>query len=399
MKRAAHALEGALARLEAAHLRRRRITVEGFAEADSRAQVVVDGRTLVDFSSNDYLGLARHPALAAAMAACAGAAGAGSAASHLVTGHGTAHERLEEELAAFTRRERALLFSSGYMANLAVMSALAGRGERILLDRLSHASLIDGAQLAGAELKRYHHCDAAAAGRALDEDPARTVLIGTDGVFSMDGDLAPLPAIARLARRAHAWLVVDDAHGLGVVGASGRGTLEECGVSGAEVPVLVGTLGKAFGCFGAFVAGEAALIEYLIQKARSYIYTTALPQPVAAASRKALELIRTEGWRRTRLAALVERFRRLALAAQVPLAASRTPIQPVVLGAEAAVLEAQRALEAEGLLVVAIRPPTVPKGTARLRVTLTAAHTEAQIERLAEALGRCCARLRATGAA
>jgi 8-amino-7-oxononanoate synthase len=399
MKRAAHALEGALARLEAAHLRRRRITVEGFAEADSRAQVVVDGRTLVDFSSNDYLGLARHPALAAAMAACAGAAGAGSAASHLVTGHGTAHERLEEELAAFTRRERALLFSSGYMANLAVMSALAGRGERILLDRLSHASLIDGAQLAGAELKRYHHGDAAAAGRALDEDPARTVLIGTDGVFSMDGDLAPLPAIARLARRAHAWLVVDDAHGLGVVGASGRGTLEECGVSGAEVPVLVGTLGKAFGCFGAFVAGEAALIEYLIQKARSYIYTTALPQPVAAASRKALELIQTDGWRRTRLAALVERFRRLALAAQVPLGASRTPIQPVVLGAEAAVLEAQRALEAEGLLVVAIRPPTVPKGTARLRVTLTAAHTEAQIERLAEALGRCCARLRATGAA
>ncbi|HXZ59843.1 MAG TPA: 8-amino-7-oxononanoate synthase [Steroidobacteraceae bacterium] len=399
MKRAAHALEGALARLEAAHLRRRRITVEGFAEADGRARVVVGGRTLVDFSSNDYLGLARHPALAAAMAACAGAAGAGSAASHLVTGHGTEHERLEEELAAFTRRERALLFSSGYLANLAVMSALAGRGERILLDRLSHASLIDGAQLAAAELKRYQHGDAAAAGRALDEDPARTALLGTDGVFSMDGDLAPLAALARLARRADAWLVVDDAHGLGVIGASGRGTLEECGVSGAEVPVLVGTLGKAFGCCGAFVAGEAALIEYLIQKARSYIYTTALPQPVAAASRKALELMQTEGWRRTRLAALVERFRRLALAAQVPLGASRTPIQPIVLGAATAVLEAQRALEAEGLLVVAIRPPTVPQGTARLRVTLTAAHTEAQIERLAEALGRCCARLRATGAA
>jgi 8-amino-7-oxononanoate synthase len=399
MKRAAHALPEALARLEAAQLRRRRVTVEGFAEADSRARVVVGGRTLVDFSSNDYLGLARHPQLAAAMGACATALGAGSAASHLVTGHGVEHERLEEELAAFTHRERALLFSTGYMANLAVMSALAGRGERILLDRLSHASLIDGAQLAGAELKRYQHADAEAAAAALEADRGRTALVGTDGVFSMDGDLAPLPALARAARRAGAWLVVDDAHGLGVIGASGRGTLEECAVSAAEVPVLIGTLGKAFGSFGAFVAGEADLIEYLIQKGRSYIYTTALPQPVAAASRKALELVQTEDWRRARLAALVERFRRLALEAQVPLGLSRTPIQPVVLGAEAAVLAAQRELEAEGLRVVAIRPPTVPKGLARLRVALTAAHTEAQIDQLAEALGRCCARGRATGTA
>ena len=396
MKRAAHALPEALARLEAAQLRRRRTTVEGFAEADSRAHVRVGGRTLLDFSSNDYLGLARHPELAAAMGACARAAGAGSAASHLVTGHGTEHERLEEELAAFTRRERALLFSTGYMANLAVLSTLAGRGERILLDRLSHASLIDGARLAGADLRRYPHADAEAAIRVLDEDPARTALIGTDGVFSMDGDLAPLAALARAARRADAWLVVDDAHGLGVLGASGRGTLEELGMSGADVPVLVGTLGKAFGSFGAFVAGEADLIEYLIQKARSYIYTTALPQPVAAATRKALELAQSEDWRRTRLAALVERFRRRAAEARVPLGASRTPIQPVVLGSEAAVLAAQRELDTEGLRVVAIRPPTVPQGSARLRVALTAAHTEAQIDRLAEALGRCCARLTAT---
>lgn len=396
MKRAAHALPEALARLEAAQLRRRRTTVEGFAEADSRAHVRVGGRTLLDFSSNDYLGLARHPELAAAMGACARAAGAGSAASHLVTGHGTEHERLEEELAAFTRRERALLFSTGYMANLAVLSTLAGRGERILLDRLSHASLIDGARLAGADLRRYPHADAEAAIRVLDEDPARTALIGTDGVFSMDGDLAPLAALARAARRADAWLVVDDAHGLGVLGASGRGTLEELGMSGADVPVLVGTLGKAFGSFGAFVAGEADLIEYLIQKARSYIYTTALPQPVAAATRKALELAQTEDWRRTRLAALVERFRRRAAEARVPLGPSRTPIQPVVLGSEAAVLAAQRELDTEGLRVVAIRPPTVPQGSARLRVALTAAHTEAQIDRLAEALGRCCARLTAT---
>jgi len=399
MKRAAHAPEGELARLEAAQLRRHRLTVEGFAAAGSRAHLVLGGRTLIDFSSNDYLGLARHPQLAEAMSASAQVAGAGSAASHLVTGHGTEHERLEEELAAFTRRERALLFSTGYMANLAVMSALAGRGERVLLDRLAHASLIDGARLSGAELARYAHADAAAAGRALAADPAHTVAVATDGVFSMDGDLAPLAPLAGLARGAGAWLVVDDAHGLGVVGASGRGTLEESGVNAADVPVLIGTLGKAFGCFGAFVAGEAALIEFLMQKARSYIYTTALPQPVAAAGRKALELIQSESWRRTQLASLIERFRRRARDAQVPLGRSPTPIQPIVLGSESAVLGAQRELEAAGLLAVAIRPPTVPKGTARLRVTLTAAHTEEEIDRLAEALGHACARLRRAGAA
>jgi 8-amino-7-oxononanoate synthase len=269
----------------------------------------------------------------------------------------------------------------------------------VLLDRLCHASLIDGARLAGAELERYAHADAAAAAAALEKDPARTAVLGSDGVFSMDGDVAPLAALARVARRADAWLVVDDAHGLGVVGASGRGTLEECGVSAADVPVLIGTLGKAFGSFGAFVAGEAALVEYLMQKARSYVYTTALPQPVAAASRKALALAQAEDWRRARLAALIERFRRRAAQAQVPLGPSRTAIQPVVLGSEAAVLAAQRALEAQGLWVVAIRPPTVPKGTARLRVTLTAAHTEAQVDQLAEALGHCCEHLRATGTA
>jgi 8-amino-7-oxononanoate synthase len=399
MKRTAQALPEALARLRAAQLERRRIAIEGFAAEDSRALVRVGGRILIDFSSNDYLGLARHPALAQAMRACALTAGAGSAASHLISGHGAEHERLEEELAAFTHRERALVFSTGYMANLAVIATLAGRGERVLLDRLSHASLIDGARLAGAELGRYAHADAAAADAALDEDPARTVLIGTDGVFSMDGDLAPLPALARAARRADAWLVVDDAHGLGVVGATGRGTLEEHGMSAADVPVLVGTLGKACGSFGAFVAGEAALIEYLIQRARPYIYTTALPQPVAAASRKALELAQAEDWRRAHLGALIARFRAQALAAQVPLGASRTPIQPIVLGSEAAVLAAQRALAAEGFLVVAIRPPTVPQGTARLRVTLTAAHSESQVGRLAAALGRACARVREAGAA
>src|SRR6266403_1831365 len=357
MKRAAPALEAALSRLAQRQLQRGRTTVEAFAAPDSRVVALAGGRELVDFSSNDYLGLARHPALAAAMSACAARAGAGSGASHLVTGHGAEHEHLEQELAAFTGRERALLFSTGYMANLAVMSALAGRGERVLLDRLCHASL-------------------------------------TDGVFSMDGDLAPLPELARAARAQDAWLVVDDAHGLGVVGAGGRGALEHFGLGPEEVPVLVGTLGKAFGSFGAFVAGGADLIEYLIQTARTYIYTTALPQPVAAATRRALELAQAESWRRERVLALTARFRRHAKEAQVPLGDSATPIQPVVLGSAAAALAAQRQLQEAGLWVVAIRPPTVPQGSARLRITLSAAHTEAQVDELVAQLARACERAR-----
>jgi 8-amino-7-oxononanoate synthase len=389
MKRAAPALEAALARLEAAQLRRARVTVEHRASA-ARTVTLGDGRELVDFSSNDYLGLACHPALARAMSACAAAAGAGSGASHLVTGHGVEHERLEEELAEFTHRERALLFSTGYMANLAVMTALAGRGERALLDRLCHASLIDGARLSGATLARYRHADAAEAARLLEAEPGRTALLATDGVFSMDGDLAPLPALARCASTHDLWLVVDDAHGLGVIGASGGGVLEHYGLGSEAVPVLVGTLGKAFGSFGAFVAGSATLIDFLIQKARSYVYTTALPQPVAAATRAALALIRQGSEQRERLAALIARFRAAAHAAEVPLAASMTPIQPVVLGSAAAALAAQRQLAAAGSWVVAIRPPSVPPGSARLRVTLSAAHTEAQVDALAEQLASAC---------
>jgi len=389
MRRAAPALEAALAQLEAAQLRRTRVTVRQRADA-ARTLTLADGRELVDFSSNDYLGLARHPALARAMSACAAGAGAGSGASHLITGHGAEHDRLEEELAEFTHRERALLFSTGYMANLAVMTALAGRGERALLDRLCHASLIDGARLSGATLTRYRHADAGDAARLAEADPGHTVLLATDGVFSMDGDLAPLPALARCARAHDLWLVVDDAHGLGVIGASGGGVLEHYGLGSEAVPVLVGTLGKAFGSFGAFVAGSAALIEFLIQKARTYLYTTALPQPVAAATRAALALIRQESGRRERLAALIARFRAAAAAAAVPLAPSATPIQPIVLGSAAAALAAQRQLAAAGFWVVAIRPPTVPPGSARLRVTLSAAHTEAQVDALAEQLGSAC---------
>ena len=390
-KRGRPALGQALAALDAARLRRERLTVAAFAPGPQRVLLTGDGRALIDFSSNDYLGLARHPSLAQAMAACAAASGAGSGAAHLVSGHGNEHARLEEELAAFTHRERALLFSTGYMANLAVLGALTGRGEHLLLDRLSHASLIDGARLSGARLQRYPHADATAAERLARPD---TALIATDGLFSMDGDLAPLAELARTAAARGAWLVVDDAHGIGVLGAGGGGTLEHFGLDAQAVPVLVGTLGKAFGSFGAFVAGDADLIEYLLQRARSYIYTTALPQPVAAASRAALTLIREEPWRRERLAAHVERFRALCGEAGVPLSASHSPIQPVILGSAAAALAAQRALAAAGLWVAAIRPPTVPSGSARLRVTLAATHTHAQLQALVEQLSLACARAR-----
>jgi 8-amino-7-oxononanoate synthase len=384
--------------LEVAQLRRRRITVDSFVSPGQRVQLAVGGRELSDFSSNDYLGLARHPALARAMAECASIAGAGSAASHLVSGHGREHQLLEEELADFTGRERALLFTSGYTANLAVMTSLAGRGERVVLDRLAHASLIDGARLSGATLKRYVHADAAAAQQMLRAGDEAAAILATDGVFSMDGDLAPLPQLAQAAQASGAWLVVDDAHGLGVLGTSGRGTLEHFGLDANAVPVLVGTLGKAFGSFGAFVAGDAGLVEFLIQKARSYIYTTALPQPVAAASRAALALVRDEGWRRERVHALTARFRARGLSAGVPLMDSTTPIQPVLLGSAAAALAAQARLQAAGFLVVAIRPPTVPAGSARLRVALSAAHTEAQVDALVDALALGCTTTTGTAA-
>jgi 8-amino-7-oxononanoate synthase len=381
-------LGGVLSEIEAQHLTRRRTVVDGFVEASNRIVTTVDGRTLVDFSSNDYLGLAHHPAIAAAMSACALRTGAGSGASHLVTGHGVEHARLEEELAAFVGRERALLFSTGYMANLGVLTALAGRGELVLLDRLSHASIIDGALLSGARFKRYPHGDAAAAERMLDESPEEATVVATDGVFSMDGDIAPLRELAKSAAERKAWLVVDDAHGIGVLGNTGRGSLEHCGVTGDEVPVLIGTLGKAFGSFGAFVAGSRDLIEFLVQKARPYIYTTAMPQPVAAATRKALEIAQREPWRRERVLALTARFRKQAREAGVALLDSNTPIQPVMIGSSEAALQAQQELLGAGFRVVAIRAPTVPRGSERLRVTLSAAHTEQQVDALIEKLSR-----------
>ncbi|HKT73388.1 MAG TPA: 8-amino-7-oxononanoate synthase [Steroidobacteraceae bacterium] len=390
MKRSSSQPEATLARLKQEHLTRSRRTVTDFGEPGSRVTLEADGRKVVDFCSNDYLGLSRHPQVGEAMSQCAAQRGAGSAASHLVSGHGYEHARLEEALAEFVGRERALLFSTGYMANLAAITTFADRGETVLLDRLSHASLLDGALLSGARLKRYAHADSDAADRMLVAE--NTSVVATDGVFSMDGDLAPLPALAASSREHGAWLIVDDAHGLGVVGAHGRGSLEHFGLSTDDVPLLIGTLGKALGSFGAFVAGSREVVELLIHQGRSYIYTTALPQPVAAATRKALEISERESWRRARVHDLTRRFRAAAARAGIPLTASNTPIQPIVLGSSQSALRAQAALWNEGYWVVAIRPPTVPRGSARLRVTLSAAHTEAQVDGLAAALGRAIAR-------
>ena len=388
MRRDDAGLKHALAEIDRQHLRRARRTIAAFTASDRRCEVVVDGRRLVDFCSNDYLGLARHPEIAAAMAESAAALGSGTGAAHLVTGHGIEHERLEEELAEFTGRERALLFSTGYMANLAAVATLADRGEVVVMDRLNHASLIDGTLLSGARFSRYAHADPGDAEHLLKDLAGAATVVATDGVFSMDGDIARLPTLARISRAHRAWLIVDDAHGLGVLGATGRGTLEHFELGEFDVPVLVGTLGKAFGSFGAFIAGSADLIELLMQKARTYVYTTASPQPVAAATRKALVIAQRESWRRERVLALTARFRAAARQLDLHLGPSETPIQPVIFGTADAAVRAQNSLLEAGFLVVAIRPPTVPNGTARLRITLSAEHTEAQVDALVEALGR-----------
>jgi len=354
-------------------------------EGPQGPEVTLNGRRYLNFSSNDYLGLAAHPALAEAARRGLNEYGLGSGAAHLITGHSRAHHAFEEELAAFTSRPRALLFSSGYMANLGIASALLKRGDRVLEDRLNHASLLDAGLLSSARFARYAHGDVADLKTHLNEVGSRT-LVMTDGVFSMDGDIAPLPELACATEAAGAFLMVDDAHGFGVLGKNGRGSLEHHGLGLDEVPVLMGTLGKACGSFGAFVAGSEALIETLIQSARTYIYTTATPPALAEAGRAALSLLRTEGWRREHLQARIARFRTGAASRGLTLMPSMTAIQPLLVGDSATALALSAALKEQGILAAAIRPPTVPAGTARLRITLTAPHTEAQADRLLDAL-------------
>ncbi len=385
MKRNEAAVSAALAALAARGERGLRRRGDAYA-SDALTAPVVAGRRLINFCSNDYLGLAADPRLAAAMRRAAAQHGSGAGAAHFVTGHSAEHHALEEELADFTRREAALLFSTGYMANAGVITALAGRGEVVLQDRLNHASLLDGARQCGARLLRYRHNDLEEAARIAAEQAPKLALIATDGVFSMDGDVAPVGELAAIAQHHGAWLLVDDAHGLGVLGAHGGGVLEQAQLDAHAVPLLVGTLGKAFGSFGAFVAGERDVIEVVMQRARSYLFTTALPPAVAAATRAALGIVRAEGWRRERLAMLIARFRAGALARGLPLAASTTAIQPVHVPGAAGCVAASEALMRRGYWVSGIRHPTVPAGTERLRVTLSAAHGEAEVDGLLDAL-------------
>lgn len=350
----------------------------------------VDGKQVVNFCSNDYLGLANHPEVVAAFKQAADQLGVGSGSAHLICGHTTGHHALEEELAAFTGRQRALLFSTGYMANLGVVSALVGRGDTVLEDRLNHASLLDAGLLSRGHFKRYRHIDDKDLQQRL-VDCTGKVLIVSDGVFSMDGDLANLPRLAELARQYQAGLFVDDAHGFGVLGISGAGIVEHYGLSPNDVPILMGTLGKSFGTFGAFVAGSDDLIELLIQKARSYVFTTALPAAIAEATRVSLRLLQTESWRRDKLQHLINQFRAGAQQQGLQLMDSVTAIQPLLVRDSQRAVDISAALLAQGFWVSAIRPPTVPVGTARLRVTLSAEHEHHQVDALLDALGKVMA--------
>ena len=355
-------------------------------ESARGVRVVIDGRELLNFCSNDYLGLAQDPRSIRALQNAANECGIGSSAAHLVCGHRREHAQLEDALCEWTGRDAALLFSSGWLANLGVMQALLDHDGACVQDKLNHASLLDAAQLAGAALKRYPHADAEGAARQLAHAPEQSALLATDGVFSMDGDVAPLPELAALCVREGATLMVDDAHGLGVLGAHGAGSVNEAALSQCDAPILMATLGKALGCTGAFVAGSRELIEGLTQFARTFVYTTAMPPALAAAACEAVRIAHHEEWRREKLHALIVRFRHGATQLGLPLADSRTAIQPLILGDAARAVTASQALEASGFLVTAIRPPTVPQGKARLRVTLSAAHAEADVDRLLDAL-------------
>lgn len=354
-------------------------------QAPAGREAVIHGQRLINFCGNDYLGLANHPRLVSAFKKAADEFGVGSGASHLVCGHSHYHHALEAQLAVFCGRPRALLFSTGYMANLGVIQALVGKGDAVFEDRLNHASLIDGGLASGARFRRYQHADAVSLASQLADSDAHRKLVVTDGVFSMDGDVAPLVALADVCEQHQAWLMVDDAHGFGVLGEQGGGCVAEQGMQ-SRVPVLVGTLGKAFGTFGAFVAGSDELIETLIQFARPYIYTTALPPAVAAATLASLALLQEESWRREKLQSLIARFRQGAVQRGFRLMDSATPIQPLLIGEDGEALAMSQRLRERGFLISAIRPPTVPEGTARLRITLSAAHEPEDIDRLIEAL-------------
>jgi len=373
----------ALAEMDTRHVRRHRRILE----SPQSVEVSIDGEAVLSFCSNDYLGLANDPRVCTAFKKGVDQNGAGSGASHLITGHHRSHHALEDELADFVGAERALLFSTGYMANLGVGQALLGGSGTAFEDRLNHASLIDAARLGAGKVRRYRHGDLDRLSDMLASVSGNKLIL-TDAVFSMDGDLADLPRLQQLAERHQSWLLVDDAHGLGVLGGSGRGSLEHFRMLPTTPAILLGTLGKAFGTFGAFVAGEADLIEYLVQRARPYIYTTALPPALAEATRASLRIVREEDWRREALRARIMQFREGATQLGLSLMDSFTPIQPLIFGTSDAALAASSTLRKNGVLVPAIRPPTVPAGSSRLRVSLCALHTAEHVERLLTALAK-----------
>ncbi len=369
-------------------------------ESPQGVNLELNGKSYLNFCSNDYLGLANHPKITEAFVKGIKQYGVGSGASHLINGHSRAHHQLEEELAEFVQRPRALLFSTGYMANLGVISALLAKGDAVFEDRLNHASLLDGGLLSQARLQRYQHCDAGDLAVKLSRSKAKTKLICTDGVFSMDGDIAPLAELVTQSTQSNSWLMVDDAHGLGTVGATGRGCLELINATVDDVPILMGTLGKALGTFGAFVAGDADLIEFLIQRARSYIYTTAMPAAVAEATRMSIKLVDEESWRREQLKKNISYFKQGLPQIEINGVTGDnndtdsnpenylTPIQPILIGDVQQTVRVSEILKQAGILVSAIRPPTVPENTARLRITLCADHSKQQIEQLLDTLSR-----------
>lgn len=379
-------LQKNLALRQSQGLYRQRQIVEG----PQSVRLKVDGETLLSFCSNDYLGLASDDRLIKAWQQGADKYGVGAGASHLITGHHQVHHELEQALAEFMGTDRALLFSTGYMANMAIAASLLGRHDSIFEDKLNHASLLDGARLASARLHRYPHNDTKKLALALADNPDQKKLIMTDGVFSMDGDQANVKKLSSLATKASAYLLVDDAHGIGVLGEQGRGSLAAAGLKINADTLVMATLGKAFGVFGAFVAGSESMIETLIQLGRSYIYTTALPPAIATTLLVSLKIVREEQWRRDKLKDHVARFHRGAEQLGLALDPSETPIQPLVFGSAASAVAASQKLRESGLLVTAIRPPTVPEGSARLRITFSANHEPQDIDQLLTALESVC---------
>lgn len=378
-------LQPALQQRHDEHLYRRRLTLQ----SPQGVEIQVDGKAYLNFCSNDYLGLANHPDVVTAFATAAQRHGVGSGASHLVCGHHHEHHALEQALAEFTGRPRALLFSTGYMANMAVITSLLGKADAVFEDKLNHASLLDAGLLSGARFQRFLHNDIASLTGKLSRSNGARKLIAVDGVFSMDGDSAGLTDLATCAEQFKAWLMVDDAHGFGCVGEGGRGSVSAAQLTQVDVPIYMATLGKAIGTAGAFVAGSDALIETLIQFGRSYIYTTALPPAVASATRASLQVLQREAWRREHLQHLIATFKRGAADMNLPLMASNSAIQPLLIGSASKTLELSATLRRAGMLVTAIRPPTVAQGKSRLRITLSAAHSDAQLDRLLNVLADC----------